>query len=503
MRILIVEDEVKIRVGMGKLITGLTEHEVVGEAKNGKEGLELLERLKPDLVITDIRMPEMDGLVMLTRAKEMGLRLHAIILTGFSEFEYARRALTLGVTDYLLKPIGVEELTKMLHEVSEKIKDEFESKGTKEEFLQDIYLNGCDNANESYEKIKVFLTRKECQYYYLYMGYLGKEMLFYREDFLDAIGELEHKYPMLHPIISFVGRYQEIICLFAGEKTAGFCEEFERRVIRKFVRKEIQTVFSKEEFTDITKLHESLLCVQKLQTYGMVCEPGAVITRELIGTLTFEELEMPNEIFSSMKQSLCSQKGEQFIEQAQAFVEDIKNHCYAPESIRQAYLKGYSYLSDLLLEIDKRAYEQLETLFLLKKLSDAKTKKELEENFFEGIHTIAKMQEKREDISNYTIKRAINYIREHYKEGITQEEVARKLEVTPEYLSTLFYREMEINYSTFLKQFRISHAKRLLKGTNLRIYEIAKEVGYNDPKYFIRVFKEVQGQSPKEYRQQG
>jgi len=118
------------------------------------------------------------------------------------------------------------------------------------------------------------------------------------------------------------------------------------------------------------------------------------------------------------------------------------------------------------------------------------------------VFFIINTQEKKEDISNYTIKRAINYIREHYKEGITLEEVARKLDITPEYLSTLFNREMNINYSTFLKQFRISHAKRLLKGTNMRVYAIAEAVGYSDPKYFIRVFKEVSGQSPKEYRQQ-
>ena len=81
------------------------------------------------------------------------------------------------------------------------------------------------------------------------------------------------------------------------------------------------------------------------------------------------------------------------------------------------------------------------------------------------------------------------------------EEVARKLEITPEYLSALFNREMNINFSIFVKEFRISHAKRLLKGTNLKIYEIAQMVGYQDPKYFNRVFKEVQGISPGEFRE--
>ena len=98
------------------------------------------------------------------------------------------------------------------------------------------------------------------------------------------------------------------------------------------------------------------------------------------------------------------------------------------------------------------------------------------------------------------ILRAIDYIREHYQESVSLEEIAGTLDITPEYLSTLFNREMGENFSSFLKKFRISHAKRLLKETDKKIYEIASEVGYADPKYFNRVFKEVEGISPGDYR---
>ena len=109
--------------------------------------------------------------------------------------------------------------------------------------------------------------------------------------------------------------------------------------------------------------------------------------------------------------------------------------------------------------------------------------------------------EQKEDISNYAIKRAISYIRMHYNENIMLEELANKLDITPEYLSTLFNREVGVNFSSFLKDFRISHAKRLLKCSDKKIYEIAEEVGYPDSKYFNRVFKEKVGVSPREYRQ--
>lgn len=106
----------------------------------------------------------------------------------------------------------------------------------------------------------------------------------------------------------------------------------------------------------------------------------------------------------------------------------------------------------------------------------------------------------KEGISNYTINRTLEYIRIHYKEGISLEKTAEVLNITPEYLSMLFKREMGMNFSVFLKKFRISHAKRLLKTTDMKIYEVAQECGYSNSNYFTKVFKEVTGISPAEYR---
>ena len=110
MRILIVEDEIKIRRGLAGLIAKTTGDEIVGEARNGREGLELILRTNPDLVITDVKMPEMDGLEMLQAMKEQNLDVHCVILSGYSEFAYARKAISYGVDDYLLKPLAPEDI---------------------------------------------------------------------------------------------------------------------------------------------------------------------------------------------------------------------------------------------------------------------------------------------------------------------------------------------------------------------------------------------------------
>ena len=116
-------------------------------------------------------------------------------------------------------------------------------------------------------------------------------------------------------------------------------------------------------------------------------------------------------------------------------------------------MKSYYLVADTLQDIDQGLHEHLKNSGILRRMESVITWKELQGAYEDMIKAVAGARVKREDISNYVIKKAINYIREHYQEGITQEEVSRKLEITPEYLSTLFNREMGINFSLFLKQF--------------------------------------------------
>ncbi len=113
MKIIIVEDEKSIRNGLVKMLPKLDpEYEVVGSAKDGLEGYQQILAEQPDLVIMDIEMPEMDGLTMLEKLRETGFTGKAVVLTAYSDFSYAKRAIELGIENYLLKPIKIDELKK-------------------------------------------------------------------------------------------------------------------------------------------------------------------------------------------------------------------------------------------------------------------------------------------------------------------------------------------------------------------------------------------------------
>lgn len=114
MKIIVVEDEPKSREGILNILARNTEYEVAAVCGNGKEGLEAVKKIRPDLVISDIKMPVMGGLEMLEKILEEGISVQAILLTGYSEFEYARRALKLQVVEYVLKPLEVEGFLEVL-----------------------------------------------------------------------------------------------------------------------------------------------------------------------------------------------------------------------------------------------------------------------------------------------------------------------------------------------------------------------------------------------------
>ena len=121
LKVLIVDDEAVVRrgimLGMDWAAMGCV---VVGEASNGEEGIAAVERYSPNLIITDVRMPRMDGIEMLGRLREMGCRAHVILLTAHSDFSYARSALQLGADDYLLKPFRDQELVSAIDKVRRK-----------------------------------------------------------------------------------------------------------------------------------------------------------------------------------------------------------------------------------------------------------------------------------------------------------------------------------------------------------------------------------------------
>lgn len=503
MRIVIVEDEVKIREGMGKMIRSFTGHLIVGEAADGEEGLDMIRRFNPDLIITDIRMPKVDGLEMVRRLKQEKNSAHIVILSGYSEFDYAKKAIHYGVDDYLLKPLSVEDVQEMLGRIQELLFKEREMKqDLGETRLQSLLLGSLEDTPENLKKLREACQFEEDMKYCMMVGYIGCAGGEYRNLVEEKTGELKEKFSDLKIFLVYQEDCQIYVCLVGGLETRRLQEmeqAFYHRLLFHYQGTSTGPVWARTSVT-LENLGRAFQTLKGWLSYRLVLEETGWLTREVIEAWKPEPFVYPAELGNRLKNAVCQENTDKIKGESQAFLEYMRKKPYEPEEVRRAFIRIYQLALDTLWDLDRNLYEHLKNTSVLHQMENAVTWKEMEMAFADMTEAMTGPKVKREDISNFVIKKAINYIRENYQEGITQEEVSRKLDITPEYLSTLFNREMGINFSTFLKQFRISHAKRLLKGTEMKIYEVAQAVGYNDAKYFARVFKEEQGLSPADYR---
>ena len=178
MRILIVEDEIRISEGIEKLLHKIdSEYEIAGIAADGLEGLQMCRQLNPDLIITDVQMPEMDGLKMLEAVYAEGFAAKAIVISAYSEFEYARGAMKLGVTEYLLKPVNLSEFTNALENIKRQIMEDNRKKPDKVGTLDQIMRELIGGRLLVDEDTKSYLfnnyTVSDRQQFILIVAYLG------------------------------------------------------------------------------------------------------------------------------------------------------------------------------------------------------------------------------------------------------------------------------------------------------------------------------------------
>lgn len=181
MRIVVIEDEIRIREGLCKLIGKLDEaYELVGEAENGEAGIGIIREKQPDVVITDIRMPVVDGLQMLEQLYGEGFGGQAIILSAYSEFDYARTALKLGVTEYLLKPIVVSELSRVLAKVKNIIEERAKSNTglvkNMEQLLSSVLWGGVEIDEEICKHVETRFGLSQTEPMIEICLYLGKHL---------------------------------------------------------------------------------------------------------------------------------------------------------------------------------------------------------------------------------------------------------------------------------------------------------------------------------------
>jgi two-component system response regulator YesN len=503
MRIVVIEDEIRIREGIIKLLGKLNKgYEVVGEADNGRTGLELLKEKCPDIVITDIRMPEMDGLEMLQAMYEIGLNTKAIVISAYSEFEYARTAMKLGVTEYLLKPITLSAFSQSLNKVAFQIKKERTKKpdqlATLEQVFRELVAGNITADNEILDYLKHKYSIDAERPFILLCACIGSG---YEDEVRRWKRELSNLWTMQsevsHCIFESDYRKSLITVLYNYKDSHKLERWLQYHILNNQV---LNNSLGWIEVESIYQLKSGFDHLYPYMDWNISLEEEILISYPKITHVQTVPCIYPIDMEKRIKTAICMNEWDKMRKISEEFRKYFQGgRIYEPKEIKECYVRFLWAVIGIAKEVGCLDDKELELERLLDMIMGAKTRLELD-MASDMLLSRLKMSEEDEEITHLTVKRAKAMIHEYYQTGITLEEIASKLNITPEYLGTQFHKVIGVNFSSYIRNCRMNKAKELLCGTQLKLYEISDKVGYSNPKYFSQVFKEYTGQLPADYR---
>ena len=505
MKIVIVEDEIRIREGLTKLISKLDDkYEVVGQAENGQTGLALICRENPDIIITDIKMPVMDGLQMLEEIQKKGLQIKTIVLSAYSEFEYARGAMRMGVKEYLVKPIAVTDVSESLRRVTEEIFQEKRRSdaefGSIEKIFGGIFFGTIEADDTMRQRLKEHFAISEDTSYDLICLYLGQRYESEKQKAKRELNQLLTGRKRMKYILLEMDRKKTVVVLAYEDQESISLERWVQYWLLQNRSRETKGVVGFISDLQLDEIKGGLKTLLAYMDWNISFGDDVLISYPKITRLQTSPCIYPLEIENKMKMAVCTGDKEKIQKSLLDFREYFSNgKVYFPGEIKECCVRFFLALINTGKEVGILDYEKLKLQYLLEQVMGAKMMEELDSVSTELLERLA-VKDSQNDAVHLTVKRAQGMIQEFYQNGVTLEEIAAKLGITPEYLGTRFHQEVGMTFSAYIKDFRMKKAKELLIGTNLKLYEIAEKTGYSDPKYFSRVFKETTGMLPAEYR---
>lgn len=531
-RIMVVDDEEEIRLGIIKKIDweayGFI---VVGDAENGKDALEKAEKLNPDIVMTDIKMPFMDGLELGKRLSEVMPSTKVIIFSGSDDFEYAQKAIKINVIEYVLKPINSIELIEVLKNLKIQLDREYDEKRNLENLynhyieslpvIREQFLVGAIEGRisesqweEQGEKLGIDFKAK-----YLMVALINGDGTSILKE-MDSEHLIEKSALVLISIKKVVddnmGNYCKFISFLYSDMVVVIGSLEKEEDILQFIR----------GLNNICKLYKRIMSVNISAGVGYICNSpnqirysyraaqNALDYRVMLGTgkaVYIEDVEPDNSIQLQLDE-----------QEERAMLNSIK--ISSKEEIIENVDKLFQKVEDLLLPFNQYRIYLMEIMTALLKVVQAYKLDICEifgDNFdfysyienFDSIYETKKwfisiaikvndfIKRERVNSSKLLVEKAKEYVRENYSDyEMSVEKVCSQLHVSSTYFSTIFKKETEMNFVNYLTSVRLEEAVRLLNTTDEKTYSIATKVGYPEANYFSYVFKRKFGVSPSKYR---
>lgn len=498
-RVMLVEDEDFILQGLENIIDWETLGlKIVFKAHNGVEALELLAKETADIIVTDVSMPLMDGLELLERVRRHDPVMRFIILTGYNEFEYARRAIRMDVENYILKPINEEELEKALKSCVMKLREIEDRKSSqidvKVELLQ--FLEGSMGEEER----KEWLSANNIPLMAKAAGLaIMKIELNTLSDYKisDVIRYMQDRCPEEKIRIRHLRGNNILLLLLednAGTNVGDWFANLQNEVEIDMGVMSFLTVSG--VFTDLTQVPEKYRKLVKMQKYILIDGYGSTIYEVHIENRADADVVIDREKFFRF----IVQKD---VEAAGRYVEDLFiNNMQDEVSVDVLYQIAVK-IAILLQEIRSEynlAREGRQLSDVLDSIYQAEDIFSIKALFLAEITDIISWLNTENTQYTPVVRQIMAEIRDNYREDMNLKTLAYKYHMNTSYLGQIFQREVGCPFTQYLNNVRNGVAKELILSTNMRINDIAREVGYSDTSYFYRKFKAIYGVSPAAMR---
>lgn len=517
-KVIIVDDEDLIRDGLRTFVKwNEMGFEVVGEADDGNKAFELIQKLNPHVVLTDIKMPCCTGIELMRKIKESQIEVDIVVLSGYDEFEYAKTALEVGAVDYLLKPIKFDKLKEVFSKIreendkkiQEKIKVRKAMELVKSQFFSKV-LGGVIKEHKDILKQAEELDINFGWSYYLAIiieldgleeltrKYSARDLDLYRFAIRNVTEEICAKYGEGY---TFIINNSEVVVLFCSdsdESTHIKSLSYEIKGSIDMVLDFTVTISISDVFTEISGLHSAYEECRKRADKKFILGKNRIIFPEDIVVKDNAAGNAEENIEGRLLLLIQSRNLQGIYELLDGYfskAEDRDAICNRFFSVVRAVSK---YLEKNGMDINDFIDERrINYALISSKETMADIVLELRSIIKEVIYHLEKSEFKDD---TRVISEVKEFVNRHLGEDVSLEAVAQKVYMHPMYLSKIFKKETGTNYIDFLTNTRINKAKQLMHDLTLKTYEISEMVGYKSAKHFSKVFKSITGVTPKEYR---
>lgn len=517
LKILIVDNEAAIRRGLVQMMdweaAGCA---IVGQAVDGIDALEQIAALRPDIVISDIRMPGMDGLKLAEELHKRDAGIQVIILTGYPDFTYAQRAISYGVVDYVLKPTTPEDLLDALDaakkrieeqlsrvEISRQLADERQENSLLQRslFLNElIHAPGMDPAYAEEQCRRLGIVLKDYQVLRVHVDFEGgsqEEAQTMQEEAQLLLDEA--LFGTLFTTIQRSGQNSYyVVENLDAPKLAAACHKVVHTV-DKLLHCRLTIGISNTHHRP-QDLPQAAWQARQAQQFAAYSSLSVAVPYSEIPAASRQDLEAITGLLEQLRSAIeLSQRARADELLAQIF-QTVRAARLPMSEVHKIGTFAVHFCVDSLFTL--KTAQSLSQLPSTRAVQQSETVDEMESSLHRYIAEVMDAIPAAPDNLAEAVAKVKQYIARNYASELTLESLAQTVYLSPSYLSKIFKKETGENLSSHIQQVRIEKAKELLLNTNLKSFEVAEQVGIADPVYFARMFKRLTGTKPKDYRRE-